>query len=425
MNKVRGLLLAAIAALSAAGLGAEAIRKRLRRFTEDFDSARLTGRRTAAHEEYPALGRKSGAAAVADGSAPPTRRNGSAAAAILERPDLRNHTGGGPIRNGAGRRTAGHGGDSAPSAAADAYPHDTVHDITLEHVHGPIGYVRELFKRFSGDYCPAWAASLSFFSILSIAPILLCGLAVLEYLMHNPDEATLRVQELLARMLPGGGIIADHQAADLIRQFNVQTSVHTLYAKRGVAGIIGIVSLFWASMQIFVNASAPMNAAFRTRETRGWVKLRLVSLGLLLGAGPLFLFALAPAYIGQSLKISDTDTVLSPILSALLVLIGVVVNAVMFAIIYKVLPSPSANVTWKAAGMAGSIVAILWEVAKEAFAYYLGRFANYDKVYGSLGTLIGLILWIYYTSMILLLGAEIAKLYLDANAAKRESQSGS
>jgi membrane protein len=92
----------------------------------------------------------------------------------------------------------------------------------------------------------------------------------------------------------------------------------------------------------------------------------------------------------------------------------------MFSVIYRYLPSPSANVTWKAAGIAGGIVALLWEAAKQAFAFYTSKYANYDKVYGTLGGVVGLVFWIYYTSMILLLGAEIANLYGDAQRAKRK-----
>ena len=60
---------------------------------------------------------------------------------------------------------------------------------------------------------------------------------------------------------------------------------------------------------------------------------------------------------------------------------------------------------------------VLWEAAKKGFSYYLANFGHYDKLYGTLGGLIILILWIYYTSMILLLGAEVASLYGDIREA--------
>jgi membrane protein len=97
-------------------------------------------------------------------------------------------------------------------------------------------------------------------------------------------------------------------------------------------------------------------------------------------------------------------------------LLGVAINAVMYMVIYRFLPSPAAKVTWKQAAVGGAVVAVLWELAKQGFAFYLRRFNGahgYDKVYGSLGGLVILILWIYYSAIILLLGAEIARLYAD------------
>jgi membrane protein len=313
----------------------------------------------------------------------------------------------------------------SPNVSSSAPGGEAHHDVSLEHVHGPLGYLKELYSRFEGDYCGAWAASLSFFAILSIPPVLLCGLAVLGFVIQDPATATAQVQKILANVLPGGAQAAQAQAADIIAQLNVEKSVTTLQQQRGMAGVIGVVSLFWAAIQIFVNASTPMNAAFRTKETRNFFKLRLTALGLLFGAGVLFLLALTPTVAAQFIGSSKflglgpfKDTVL-PIVAVLFTILGIGINAAMFTVIYRFLPSPSAKVTWKAAAMSGSFVALLWEGAKQGFAFYTSKYANYDKVYGTLGGLIALVFWIYYTSMILLLGAEIANLYADAQKAKR------
>ena len=292
-------------------------------------------------------------------------------------------------------------------------------------IYGPIGYLMELFKRFGADQCPAWAGALSFFSIVSIPFVLLCGLAVLGALI-DPQQATAQIQHLLAGVLPGGGRAAEQQAKQIIDQLNVEQSIHTLHAQRGVAGIIGVASLFWSSLQIFLNAMPPMNAAFRAKETRGFLQLRMYAAGLLLGSGVIFLVSLLPAagvQVINSLHIFNLQLPVPPpfIVSALLFVIAIGINSLMFAIIYRYLPSPAARIDWREAWFAGIIVAVLWEVAKQLFALYLNRMgsAGYNKVYGSLGGAVALVFWIYYTSMILLLGAEIAKLYSDVREAKR------
>lgn len=292
-------------------------------------------------------------------------------------------------------------------------------------IYGPIGYLMELFKRFGADLCPAWAGALSFFAIVSIPFVLLCGLAVLSSLI-DPQLATERIQSLLAGVLPGGGRAAEKQAAQIIAQLNVEQSIHTLHEQRGVAGIIGVASLFWSSLQIFLNAMPPMNAAFRARETRGFLQLRLAAAGLLLVTGMIFLISLLPAagvQVINSLHIFNLRLPIPPppLVSALLFVVGIAINAVMFTVIYRYLPSPASGIDWKEARFAGIIVAILWELAKQGFALYLNKMgsAGYNKVYGSLGGAVALVFWIYYTSMILLLGAEIAKLYSDVREAKR------
>jgi membrane protein len=307
---------------------------------------------------------------------------------------------------------------SAPGAQQAHHP--------ISEVHGPIGYARELFQRFSGDHCPAWAASLSFFSLLSIAPILLCGLAVLGFLIRDPEAAARQIEHLIANLLPGRG--AQQSAHDIIVQLNIEKSAEGLIETRGIAGFVGLVSLFWSALQIFLNAMPPMNAAFRTVEVRGFIKLRLVALAMLVGTGLLFLLSLLPSSGSQilnSLNLPFLEKLPDPSptwLDLIFWVIGVALNAVMFTLIYRYLPSPSAGVTWKSARFAGGIIAVLWECAKQAFAIYLQRFgsAGYNKLYGSLGGLVALVFWIYYSSIILLLGAEIAKLYQEVQEARQK-----
>ena len=384
MERIHSMLLAVIGVLSGAWLGADALRGRAKRAAQR-------------PEADPAVaGSKGGSLALplTKPSVAPTPARKPAARATQE-------------------KTPGNKPVSAPGAEET---HGDVREI-----HGAFGYVKELFKRFGADLCPAWAASLSFFSILSIPPVLLCGLAVLGALIR-PAQAEQQIQRVLANVLPGGGRAAERQAAQIMDQLNVEKSIETLHEQRGVAGAVGVASLFWAAMQIFINATTPMNAAFRTKETRGWFKLRGYALFLLFVAGALFLLSLLPSAGASVIRripwFSGLPDPVPPIIAFLILLVGVAINATMFAVIYRYLPSPSAGIEWREAFFAGAIVAVLWEAAKIGFAFYLSRFGNYDKVYGSLGGAVALVFWIYYSSMILLLGAEIAKLYSDVREAK-------
>jgi membrane protein len=286
-------------------------------------------------------------------------------------------------------------------------------------IYGPFGYLKELFQRYTTDQCASWAAALSFFAILSLVPILICGIAALGLVIRDPHEATLQIQKILVNLLPGPH--AGDMARRIITDAGIEKQAAELTRFSGVAGIIGGVSFLWSASRIFVNAVPPMNAAFRAPETRGFLTMQIYALCLLFGAGALFLLSLLPSS-GPALlhHISFLSGLPDPSpwwLDLLFLIFGIAINAAMYMVIYRYLPSPAAKVTWKQAAVGGTIVAVLFELAKQGFAFYLRRFngaSGYDKVYGSLGGLVILILWVYYSAMILLLGAEIARLYADA-----------
>lgn len=346
-------------------------------------------------EPYPESGRKGGGAAAAFAAPPVSSR--AASTTNTEQPTET----GKPV--------------SAPGAE------DTHHDVRS--LHGPVAFLKELFQRFNGDHCPAWAAALSFFGILSFFPVLICGIALLGLLIQDPDTAARQVERFLVNLLPGAG--ASSTARSIIAQANIREHAADLMKISGIASLIGIVSLFWTASRIFVNAATPMNAAFRVKETRGFLKMQLYAIGMLFGVGALFLLSFLPTSGPDFLRNIPFFRGLpdpSPwFLDVLFLLLGVAINSVMYAVIYKFLPSPAAGISWKEAFFAGTIVAVLWEIAKQGFAIYLRNFGGsqgYDKVYGSLGGIIILVLWVYYSSMILLLGAEIAKLYSDRREAR-------
>ncbi|MBC7808868.1 MAG: YihY/virulence factor BrkB family protein [Akkermansiaceae bacterium] len=330
---------------------------------------------------------------------------------------------------------------SVQKTTPESLPDGSTHSTDLTKIHGVFGYGKELFTRFTGDQCPAWAASLSFFSIISLPSVLLCGLAVLGFVVQSPKVAERYVEKALTQVLPGqtkataaatpGATEKQPTAASkatargIIQDMNIAQSVEEIRKRRGWTAVVGVALLLWSAIQIFVNASTPINAAFGVKETRNFFQVRLVALGLLFSTGILFVLSLLPAagvQVLNSLKLFGSYPDPTPFwLDAIFWAVGIAINAVLFTVIYRFLPSPSAKVSWQDARFGGVIAAVLWEIAKQGFALYLQRLggaASYDKLYGSLGSIFLLVFWIYYTSMILLLGAEIAKLYGDLREAK-------
>jgi membrane protein len=90
-------------------------------------------------------------------------------------------------------------------------------------------------------------------------------------------------------------------------------------------------------------------------------------------------------------------------------LLPVLISVVLFILIYRTMPRN--RVTWRDVWLGGLLAGLIWEGARRVFAWYLGNFANYSLIYGSLGAVIGFLLWAYLSAMIVLLGAEFTAQY--------------
>jgi membrane protein len=281
-----------------------------------------------------------------------------------------------------------------------------------------IKFILEVFQRFGKDNGGLLAAGLAFFLVLAFVPMLLVGLWVLgHFYVNKPDEAVVQIQSLIStQLLPG---TASNEVNHLMARAGIVAAegshdpgptLLNLLHKSGLAGIIGLLSLVWAAIQIFISGSTAMNAAWETTEKRNWVKLRLIALGLLIGAGVLVVLSLAGTAISTSISNSPLAKNVpfeGALLSLAAEIAAVLISAVMYTGIYKFLPS--AQVSWKAAFVGGALAAVAWEVVKKGLAVYLLH--PNKSLYGELGGLIIFVLLVYYSMMVLLIGAEASAVY--------------
>jgi membrane protein len=266
-------------------------------------------------------------------------------------------------------------------------------------------------RRFADDNGSLFAAGLSFFMLLSFAPLLLTISAILAFFIQDPIAAAHSVRLLVDSFFPNGGA-QDEINHLLMDRLNLNGQVIALVRGRTEAGAIGFVTLIWISLQIFVNAAAAMNAAFEVSETRSWIQLRGIALALMIACGLMLLVTLcltAPPATVSSIWGAFAAGVRLPAWAIAIVAetLALIVNALLFITLLRYLPN--ANVRWKSALIGGATTSLLWEVAKKALASWLLR-ANHT-IYGDLANLILFIVWIYYSMTILLIGAEIAAIH--------------
>jgi membrane protein len=277
---------------------------------------------------------------------------------------------------------------------------------------GLLPLAKELIARYNDNECAIRAQALSFVGIVSLVPLMLCCLAGLSFMIRDPLQAAEYLRGVITRLLPGQE--AARAADDFIRQANIVESARTLMQGKWWAIILGVGSLVWAALSLVVSATSPMNAAWEVKETRGFVRLRMICLGVLLATGILFILSFLPTsgpnfvrnlhipWLGLPQPVPDW-------VDALFELLAWGIDISMFVLLYRILPNVS--ISWRAALFGGAITGFLWELFKKGFAIYLSHFGASNKAYGAMGGAFLLISWIYYSCNVLLIGPILCKMY--------------
>ena len=279
---------------------------------------------------------------------------------------------------------------------------------------GLLPLAKELMARYNANECSTRAQSLSFVGIASLVPLLLCGLAGISFLIRDPMQAADYLRGVITRLLPGQE--AARAAEDFIRHTNIIETARTLMQGKWWAVIFGVGSLVWAALSLVVSATTPMNAAWDVRETRGFIRLRMICLGVLLSTGTLFVLSFLPTSGPSFIRNLHIPWLGLPQpvpywVDVLFELVACGIDISMFVLLYRILPN--ASVSWRAALFGGAIIGSFfpWELFKKGFALYLSHSGGSNKAYGAMGGAFLLITWIYYSCSVLLIGPILCKMY--------------
>ncbi len=266
-------------------------------------------------------------------------------------------------------------------------------------------YMKTVFKEFSSDDILKYSASLAYYTVFSMAPLLVI-ISTLAGIFYGKDAVQGQVYEQLQGLV---GKVAAGQVQDIIK--NIHLVGNTFFAS-----IISIIILLIAATTIFGEVQDSFNKIWglRIKTKKTWWKLiltRLLSFSIILCIGfimivSLILNALVSAFgkfLGRYIHnfsvyfIETTEAVLSFIIVAFL-----------FSLMFKVLPD--AKIKWKDVLFGGFITAIFFTLGKLAIGFYLGK-SNLTTLYGAAASIIIIMVWVYYSSIILYLGAEFTKVH--------------
>jgi membrane protein len=263
--------------------------------------------------------------------------------------------------------------------------------------------VRESVLAFLNDNALSHGAAMAFYAATSLAPILLIVVAIAG-LAFGHDAA----QVALSAQISG---LMGSESADLLQ---VALKGASNKSAGALATIIGVVTLLVTASGVFGEIQLSLNAIWKV-EPKGsslsrLVRARAASLGLVAALGLLLLISLAASTAISAL--GDMLNAYLPfgetILSVINGIVSFVLIALMFGAIYKVLPDR--NLEWRDVGVGALVTAALFTLGKSLIGWYIGTSAVASS-YGAAGGLLVILLWVYYSSEIFLLGAEFTRAY--------------
>jgi membrane protein len=257
------------------------------------------------------------------------------------------------------------------------------------------------FKQFAEDRCAAMAASIAFYAAFSLAPTLVMVIAVAGWFFG----AEAARGELFDHI---HGLLGDQAAAGV--QTIVENAHHSGSAG-GVAAIISLATLVIGASATFSSLNSALNIVWpytgpRSSSVIALVRVRLISFGLVLGVAFLLIVSLVLdtviTFIGKWLWGNSPYVVIGNLLQ---LGVGLLVLAFAFAGLLKFLPD--ARVRWRDAFVGGIVAAALFSAGKKLFALYIAH-AGMASSFGAAGSLAVLLMWLYFSAAVLLLGAEFS-----------------
>jgi len=270
---------------------------------------------------------------------------------------------------------------------------------------GIINVIKKAFSGFGDDKVTKLSGSLAYYTVFSMGPLLvviisLCGLFLGREAIEGKVYSTLT------------GFVGSDTAAQL--QEIIKNA--SIAGKSKIAAIIGTITLIVGATTVFAEIQDSINGIWglKPKPKRGWLKMlqnRFLSFSVIISLGFLLLVSLGVTTIidGFSERLrAHFPEVTVVVFYIVNLVITLAVTGLIFGVIFKVLPD--AEIRWKDVAAGAIATAILFMLGKFGISFYISK-SNVGSTYGTAGSLVVLLLWVYYSSIILYFGAEFTKAY--------------
>ena len=262
--------------------------------------------------------------------------------------------------------------------------------------------VKETVSQWIDERAPRMAAALAFYTTFSLAPLLIIAVAIAG-LVFGRDAAEGRIVGEIQGLVGVPGALTIQQLID-----NASRP-----ASGTLAAIVGAVTLLFGATGVVGELQDSLNTIWNVRAApmRGWlsiVRARLTSFAMVLGIGFLLLVSLilSATLSAATALAGGWITSFEPVLHLMDVVVSFAAVAILFGLLYKVVPD--VRIAWRDVWVGAVTASALFAVGKLALGYYIVH-TSVASTYGAAGSLVVLLLWVYYSAQILLFGAELAQ----------------
>jgi membrane protein len=280
-------------------------------------------------------------------------------------------------------------------------------EALLRFLRGGIDFVARVYRKAGDDDIFFLAGGIAFNVLVAAVPFLLLLIAIFGFILQatveDPQQAAV---EYVIEILPASPAVVNF----------TQEVVDEVIDGRGRFGLVGLLLFIWISTRLFGSLRSALRSVFDLKEDRGIVNGKIFDTKMVFVSGLLFvantgitvLLETVQAFGIGLLGLPDREE-LQAIQAFYAQMLAFGFIFLMFVLIYRYLPAR--RIPWRIAIVAASFTALVWELLKSAFAWYVIYIANFATTYGYLATAVILVFWIYYSAVVFILGGEVGQVY--------------
>lgn len=267
-------------------------------------------------------------------------------------------------------------------------------------------FFKRFYKNLSEQDAVFLASGIAFNGVLCLIPLLLLFTSIFGIVLNSSELAMQKIDQILNAAFP------DQPYTQSIRD-SIQTVIKSIIEYRKSFGLWGLAILTWTGTFLFSSIRSALNRIYKIKPSKLMILTILEDIIWVLIVVVLFLIIIITTWVYSLIEailglISGLTTIDFSIFEATIsVLISLILTFIMFFIVYRFIPD--AKIENKIANISALTSTVLWIIASKLFSWYISTFQSFDKLYGTYAFILVLLIWIYYTSLVFVVGGVVGE----------------